>query len=147
MQRGFTLIEIIIVMAILAVVFAMSAYITTGFYQSYSFNSERATLVSVLEKARSQSMANINAHEHGVFITSSAFILFEGTAPLTYTTRISSLDLPITTTPRISHSGLSTIIFKQLSGDVDSSMTGMITLQDETHIASISLNTAGGIGW
>ena len=56
---GFSLIEIVVVMAIVALLFSIGAIVGVDTYKNYTFRSEQGVLVSVLEKARSRSMSNI----------------------------------------------------------------------------------------
>src|SRR3989344_3331593 len=79
MSRGFTLVEILIVVAILVVIFSFGLFISFDFYKSYSFHSEKSTIVSILQKARNQSLNNINESRHGVHFSASPlqYIIFE----------------------------------------------------------------------
>src|ERR1039458_2199647 len=65
--NGFTLIEVLVVMGILAILSTMGYLITIDFYKSYAFNAERDTIVSLLQKARAASLSNINESPHGVY--------------------------------------------------------------------------------
>src|SRR6185295_16918363 len=57
----------------------LGLFITLDFYRSYAFRAERSTIVSTLQKARSQSMDNIDQTRHGVRfqIDPLKYILFE----------------------------------------------------------------------
>src|SRR5438105_2008049 len=74
---GFTLIEIIIAIAILAIILTLGLFISFDFYKSYAFRSEKNIIVSVLQKARGQALNNINQARHGVSFQSGQYIIFE----------------------------------------------------------------------
>lgn len=140
-DAGFTLIEILIVTAIAVILFSMGLFISFDFYRSFLSNSERDLLVGILEKARNRAMNNIGESPHGVHITASSYILFQGSA---YT--VASPDNePITSNPAITKTGLTDVVFGQLSGDPDA--TGSITLQSGARTDVISINDEGTIGW
>src|SRR5438876_578690 len=65
---GFTLIEVMIVMAIFALLASLGLIIGMDFYRSYSFNSERNVALAVLRKARTEAMVNVDQAAHGVRI-------------------------------------------------------------------------------
>ena len=77
--NGFTLIEILITIGIFAVIATIGLIISLDFYRSYAFRSEESTIVSILQKARSQSMDNIDQVRHGVHFQADPlkYILFE----------------------------------------------------------------------
>ena len=146
-NQGFTLIEVILALAVMGIIFGLGLFVSSDFYRTYSFQYERNLLVSVLEKARNQAVNNINQHEHGVYLGGSDYVIFAGVSPLSYASRITSLDNTVTASPRLTRSGLNTVIFKQLSGDIDPASTGTIVITDGLHTASISLNAVGQISW
>src|ERR1044072_4262622 len=80
-NRGFTLIEILITIGLIGLIAALGLFISLNFYKNYSFRSERNVIVSILQKARSQSMDNIDEQRHGVhfFINGGklTYLLFE----------------------------------------------------------------------
>lgn len=140
-NAGFTLIEILIVTAIVVILFGMGLFISFDFYRSFLSNSERDLLVGVLEKARNRAMNNINQSPHGVHIASSSYILFQGSvyAPA------SPSNEPITSNTAITKTGITDVVFSQLSGDPDT--TGSITLQSSARTDVININDEGTIEW
>lgn len=128
-DKGFTLIEILVSLGIFTFLASLGLFISMDFYRSYSFRSQSSSLVSTLERARSQAMANINAAPHEVKIATSSYML---------DSQAFSLD-------GITPSGLNDIVFTQLSGE--SNASGSIRLTDGVHTATISLNYEGRISW
>ena len=58
-QSAFTLIEMVVVMAIISLIGTFTAFVSIDSYRGYAFRSERDTLVASLERARSQSINNM----------------------------------------------------------------------------------------
>src|SRR3989344_6188897 len=75
-NNGFTLIEIIISMAILATIAGLGLFMSFDFYKSYAFRGEKNTLVSVLQKARDQSLHNINQTRHGARVSTQPLLQY-----------------------------------------------------------------------
>ena len=86
-RAGMTLAEVIVVMAILSIVAAISLAVSMDSYRGYAFRGDRDMLVAVLQKARSQAINNIcrgssctNGKPHGVhFASPGQYVIFEGT--------------------------------------------------------------------
>lgn len=141
-NRGFTIIEIIIVMALFTGLFAMGAVTGTDSYQRYIFRSELEKTGALLQKARSSAMANVGESSHGVYFGDSAnTILFRGAS---YTAS-SPYNLKIERSKAVSISGPLEIVFTPLSGATVT--TGIITLTDGVRNATITVNNEGLINW
>ena len=149
-QRGFTFIELLIGVAILAVIFSLSLFIGFDFYKSYSFHFEKNTIVSVLQKARSQSLNNINQAPHGVYFANPLqYIIFECVTPpspcTSYAHADTSKNIVINPAYGISITGTPfDVIFDQLSG---ASSDRTITVTDSVREYDISINSVGRIDW
>ena len=150
-QNGFTLVEILIVIAIVTIILGLSLFLSMDFYKSYSFHSEKNVIVSILQKARSESMNNINQTPHGVYFDNTSglkYILFEG----------SSYDSASTSNIEIDSSfGISldsptlpfSIVFDQLSGDCSSCGSSGIDIVSSQGSSAfdININSEGRITW
>src|SRR4051812_20336941 len=80
-SRAFTLVEIIVAVAILVTVLALGLFVSLDVYRGYTYRSERATLVALVTRARSHAMANINQSSWGLCkdAASGSYTLFRGT--------------------------------------------------------------------
>jgi len=78
--EGFTLIEILIAVGILAIILSFGLILSMDFYKTYAFNYEKDLIVGLLQKARSQSMANIYESNYGITFNSidHQYILIKG---------------------------------------------------------------------
>lgn len=140
-SKGFTLIETIVTLGIVIMLFTLTTFISMDFFRGYDYRSEGAIVVSLLEKARNQSMNNVNGAGHGVFFDSGNYILFEGPS---YAGRNTVKDTVIAMGNGTVHSGLSEIVFEQLSGNT---AAGTVTITKSGQNFNITLNNEGRINW
>ena len=94
-SRGFTLLELIIVLAVVALLSFTTAPLGLQFYYSQNINGIRSTLGDTLARARSMSLVQQNDTSYGVALinvpaTTTAYVLYQGP---TYATRVASADL------------------------------------------------------
>ena len=166
-EKGFTLIEVLIAMAILVIILSLGLFISFDFYKSYAFRSEKNIVVSVLQKARSESLNNINQTRHGVHFEASPslkYILFECPAAspqCTYYNTGSSTDIIIDSSYGASIANPLPlpfdVIFGQLSGDcipssgatpfACDSLNQPITISYGARSYNITVNSEGRIDW
>ena len=78
MKKGFTLIEILVVMGIFTIFLSGGLFLNTNSFRSYYFDAEEKMLVSLIRAARSRAISNINHTSHGVFVSAQSFVLFQG---------------------------------------------------------------------
>ncbi len=141
--RGFTVIEILVVIFLLAILSGMTLVFSTSYYREYNFYGEEKMLIGLLQKARSQALSNINQKPHGIFFdkTNNSYVLFQGND---YADRDSGMDFSFRQNGSFSLTGLDQVIFSQLSGD--SASTGDIILDDHVRPKiTISINQEGRI--
>lgn len=142
-MKGFTLIEIIVVVAIFTLIIAFSSIIDLSAFKRDIFRAEQSTIVSTLEKARSRSMANMFQSAHGVCYASGNYIIFyDGSCDGTLTDELilantNIAENPLTTFP-------TNIIFSQLAGTTTGAT---IHITDGVKSADININNEGAINW
>lgn len=137
--KGFTLIEIAMAMAILVLIFALSAPVVFNFYLDYQLSSEEKILTALLAYTRNLAMSNINQSDHGLYLDVADFIVFQGSS---YTLRDSSQDKKFPRSDGVNISGLTELTFGALSGRVASST---FVLDDSRKTKYIYLNEEGRI--
>jgi Tfp pilus assembly protein FimT len=155
---GFTLIEILIVIGILIVIIMFGLFLSFDFYRNYSFRSERNIIISVLQRARSQSMNNINQVRHGVHFQASPtlqYIMYEcpgNILPCTYAA--SSADIVVNSSYSINVTSPSLpfdVVFDQLNGRcIGANCTTAplaMTISDGVRFYNIAINSEGRIDW
>lgn len=139
--EGFTLVEILLVLAIMGIICSFGLLVSMDSYRMYVFNLERDTLVSLLMKTRSQSINNIDQKKHGIHFESNNYVVFEGDS----FNLLNTSNYFVPRNPNILISGSNEIIFDQLSGDPN--FTGAIILADNSRTAKVFLNELGQINW
>jgi prepilin-type N-terminal cleavage/methylation domain-containing protein len=148
-QAGFTLMEIMIVIGLIAVVMSMSLFMDINGYRGDAFRSEEDTLGTALQTARSDALNNIDEKRHGVAIHPGGYdgyVIFEGD---NYASRDVSKDESTKSSYNVSFTPTtpSEVVFDQLTGDAN--YDGDITLMDPQRnmTANISINHEGKISW
>jgi len=135
-------IELVITMAIIAIMVGLGLFVSLEFYRSSDLNSERDILLSVMRRARTQALDNVYGLQHGVFVSPSSYIIFAGSS---YASRAAQYDETFPRSNAISVSGLSEIVFSALASTSTSS--GTIILADATASTTMSVNNEGQINW
>lgn len=147
---GFSLAEILVVLALVFVVGRFAIMISFDTYKGASYHVDRAYLIAALQHARAEAINDLcegnactNGTSHGVSIQTDRYVIFQGTS---YVTRDPSYDESIEANPSILRSGLSEIVFAPESGDA--MPTGDIVFTDQTGRSSkITIGSYGQIFW
>ncbi len=136
MAKGFTLIECVLVIGLLAAVAGIGLFGTLSMYRSSSLEDERDLLVALLERARSHALANLYQSSHGVCAGEGRYVVFREPFILEEEAQQGvASDLPpcpegiVFTAPSATTSPLE------------------ITLSNGEDSAVITINREGAIGW
>jgi prepilin-type N-terminal cleavage/methylation domain-containing protein len=140
-MKGFTLVEMLIVLGIFSVMAAAVAPFTYDNYESTLFLSEKSSLVSLLQQARQQSIDNIDGMPHGVHFDNDEVTVFEGGTYASSSSQSGEVDLSKTVTL----AGGVDVVFEQLSGQSSVSMS--LQLIDGRRSASIIVEASGRIDY
>jgi prepilin-type N-terminal cleavage/methylation domain-containing protein len=151
-NQGFTLIEVLIVLGMVAIFATMGLVFSFDSYRGYLFRSEYTTTVNLLAKARNRAINNFNESNHAVSILDGEYRLYkiDGYDPGDSATYESF--------PRnnaLTFEGPEEIIFEQLSGnlaeceDEDGNPIDPCTYTFGYGLKtkSITINDMGGITW
>lgn len=121
-MKGFTLLEIMVALALVSLLggFALSYGLDT--YHRYIFGSDRDALLVLLRHARAEAMNGVCDGDsctapmaHGVAIQEGKYVLFQGES---YTSRDVAIDELFEADRDGGWHGLTEIVFEPLSGDV-----------------------------
>lgn len=164
-NSGFTLIELVIVISIIIIVGGIGLFFGLDTLRGYSFHSDRDVLVSALQHARAEAMANIcrgsdcdaGGKPHGVYIDTAnrKYIIFQGA---NYASRDSDQDAPVDANSLTTWKGVNEVVFAELSGDASSADSSpdcaseaepiCIILGDQAaRTSAITVNSEGQIVW
>lgn len=141
-MRGFTLIEIITVSAIIIILFVVSVPFY-AYFQTFSvLGSARQEVTANIRLTQAKAVAGENDSSFGVYLIGNQYILFQGD---TYTTRATGQDIIFTLQDHISFSGTTEIRFAEKTG-LPAAAT-IVTLVNSVNGANetISINSFGAI--
>lgn len=77
-KRGFTLIEVLVVLAIMTIILTIIISGFTVFQNTQALDKNSETVAEVLQTARVQTLSSKNASQYGVHIGSTSLTLFSG---------------------------------------------------------------------
>lgn len=138
-QKAFTLLEILLTMALISVLFALSMPIM----QTFQFRNEVQTATSIvaqsLRSAQLLARAGKNDSAWGVRLGSGLVTVFRGTS---YASRDNSFDLKYQVSNKIAFSGITETYFNKLTGTPNTS--GSITIASSYDvIQTLTFNAQG----
>lgn len=145
-QKGFTILEILIVVAILAILTSISLAAFVSYRKSQALKADTENVAGLLAQARSQTVSSKNASAYGVHFTSGSATLF--TAP-TYSAGAAS-NVVYTLTPGNALTttlpgGTSALLFNRITGETNQSGTIEVKITSETASSTISIYKTGTI--
>lgn len=138
-NRGLSVIEIVLVVAITVLLLAAGLPASWTFYQRNELRAERHNLENLLRMTRTFSMANRNQAAHGVYIDSQNFVVYEGA---NYAARNAVMDKIFPRSRIVSISGGTEVLFGQLSG---TSTAATLTLSITGQSENVTINAEGKI--
>lgn len=139
--RGFTLIELIIILALISI----TAFLSVSFYSRYLLQNEVDNtvdrIVAALKKAQIYSMTGkANNGSWGVRYGSGNITLFQGDS---FTSRNPALDENFALNNNISITGFTEQVFKYKTGTISSSLS--FTISGNNNTKTVTLNPQGRI--
>jgi prepilin-type N-terminal cleavage/methylation domain-containing protein len=138
-MKGFTFIEILIVVAILAFLFVLMVPSGIQFYRTQQLDTITEEIIQALRRAQLNSMSVKNDSAFGVYFSSGRYVLFKGNS---YLSRDQEEVFGILND--ISFSGdISEVVFSKLSGDPNNIGNLILTLNNKTK--TININSLGRI--
>ena len=156
-RAGFTFIEILVVMGMLAILAALGLFMSMESMRGGAFRDNRNIIVSSLQRARSLAVNNIcvggctEGVAHGVHFETTSVVIFQGqnydpAAPTNEPVPLSSNAITIDVTGAAGGN----IIFDNLSGNLipeTATSTSIIVKDNAGHISEIEVNSEGRINW
>ena len=143
-QSGFTLLELLLSVAIIGVLAGISMPLYMTFNQRNALNSSAEDVVAALRRAQTYARGVEEDSQWGVKIASGTATLFKGSS---YASREISFDEPINIPANITVSGaLTEVIFSKLVGAP--ATTGSVTLTSNTNeTRTVTLNAKGMVSY
>lgn len=140
--RGFTLIELMVVIAIFSVITFIAIGVGAGGFTKNQITVEAENLTSILRVAQSRSVSGHQGDVWGVHMTSSDFTLFLGND---YATRDTAYDEVRDLPSGIVASGLTDVVFEIRSGETSNTGTITLTNSDTGDTVTLTINQHGRV--
>lgn len=141
-ERGFTLIEVMIVVTIIAIISFTAAAMTSQTFLKSEISIESVHLIDTIRLAQSRSISGYQDGIWGVHMTGSTYTLFKGA---TYAGRDATYDQVHNLPSGIAATGLTDVIFEMATGETSNVGTITITQQSSGDDAVITINAQGRI--
>ena len=134
--------KILVVLGLFVLLAVLGLFLSMDVYRGNSLRSEKNMIISILQKARSRAMNNINQTKHGVYFQTGKYILFQGDA---FNPDDDANNQEIKASNNISISPLPVwVVFNQLTAKTTSQD---ITLNGQGFSFIIKINDKGRISW
>jgi prepilin-type N-terminal cleavage/methylation domain-containing protein len=145
MKRGFSLIELLIVLAIMGILTGIVLSTFQVYKKSQALDKDVETIVETLRQARSQTLSSQNASKYGVHITSTAITLFVGS---TYSAgSASNQDFSLQVSDAVLSINLvgggSDVVFNRLTGDTSQSGSVVISSASISRTKTVTIYSTG----
>ncbi|KPJ71356.1 hypothetical protein AMJ50_02600 [Parcubacteria bacterium DG_74_3] len=142
--KGFTLVELMLVIGILALLIVVSLPLAMNFYKTRQLDVYENGIVQALRRAQLKSMSVEADSSFGVYISndSKKYVLFKGNS---YNTRDNVWDEVFELPDNLSVGGLTEVVFTKLKGIP--SNTGNIFLIIDNRSEIININEAGRVNY
>ena len=135
LREGFTLIEILLSLALVTLLTAISVPFYQSFQQANELDATKETILSALRTAKTYARESKDNANWGVYISTENVVLFQGDS---YTTRDPSYDLYYSISSKVSLYGSTEFVFNTPFGSPTS--TGTIGLAINNKSDSILVN-------
>ncbi|HDY73417.1 MAG TPA: prepilin-type N-terminal cleavage/methylation domain-containing protein [Candidatus Jorgensenbacteria bacterium] len=141
-QKGFTLLEIMIVIGLFALLVGISIPFGLDVYRSYVLISETRNMVSFLRRAETLSFTNTRNDSYGVMVMNDRFVVFRGAS---FATRDTAFDEEYLRSPLVIVSGIAHIVFAAVTGRPD--IMGTTTFSNGVNEQTVFINEHGTLFW
>ncbi|MBI4256963.1 prepilin-type N-terminal cleavage/methylation domain-containing protein [Candidatus Uhrbacteria bacterium] len=139
-QGGFSVIELLIVLAILTLLLASVPFVMTSFQESRLMDTAVQSTVQSLRRAQVLSQAVEADASWGVFLQTGSVTLFQGS---TYAARNTTFDEVLEFSDSIQVSGVTEVVFEKLTGEP--SATGELLFESDTRIETLTIFETGAL--
>ena len=146
--KGFTLIEIVVVIAIIALISTVTLSATSRGTQQQTLDGAASTLASLLAQARADTLSSQNNLTYGVHVDAGQFVLFGGTSYVE--NAAGNVAVPIDTNIAViaGYIGGADVMFRQLSGEASAYGTTTLSILSggATITRTVVVSKSGAIG-
>jgi prepilin-type N-terminal cleavage/methylation domain-containing protein len=145
-KKGITMVEILVVIAVLGIIFAVALPQFSKSREMQVLKSAVNDILSVLERAKGQTLASMDSSEYGVRFESDQVIIFKGMVFVSGNENNEIVDIiSPATVSNVTLNGVSgssgSLYFNRLSGIP--SKTGTITISTSSYSKIITISATG----
>jgi prepilin-type N-terminal cleavage/methylation domain-containing protein len=145
MKKGFSIIEVLVVVALMAILTAIGATVFKKTSSTETLDKQAAQALSIVEEARNNALASLENTEYGIRFASSSVNMYEGK---TYSSSVLLKSMNFTGGVYISavslNGGGNDVYFNRLTGEP--SATGTVTFRIRNDAAATKTMTISGTG-
>lgn len=146
-NRGISIIEIIIVIAIIGIISSIVMLNLSSFRNEQALRNTTMDIVSFLNKARQKTLSSLNSTNYSVHFETNKAVLFTGSVYSSLDTTNESLifspSVAIPTSGGINIGGGSDVTFERLTGDTIGGTVVVKLISDPTKQKIITINKTG----
>lgn len=139
MMKGFTLIEMMLTLAVIALLAGISAPIFMSFQARNDLNVASSVVLGSLRRAQSLARAMENDQSWGVYMEDLQLTIFSGTD---YASRDVNYDEIFVIAPTVSFSGITEVVFDRFTGET-SDVGNIIINSNNNDSRTITINKKG----
>ncbi len=140
-MKGFTAIEILLVIAIAVVLFALVFPLGIDFYRDWQLQNNTQQILQTLRKAQSRAMASELDSSFGIYIQEGSYVLFKGDSFENRDNQFDEVfDLPLSI---VIDSLPKEVVFSKLKGEPK--MEEEIIINSDSQREIIKINEAGRV--
>ncbi|PIT89468.1 MAG: hypothetical protein COU27_00175 [Candidatus Levybacteria bacterium CG10_big_fil_rev_8_21_14_0_10_36_7] len=146
MKKGYTLIELLITMAILLIIFAIVSITFPAFRNTYILNKATDETFALIQDARSKTLSSEGFTQYGVHFATASTTLFSGTVFIEGNPSNSIFNLPdLSEITSVSlEGGGNDLVFERLTGAT--SQNGSITISSKADLSKNKIINIGSTG-
>ena len=141
-SNGFTMIEIVVVLAVTAILFLISGSLALNTLPKNTVQVEAGSITDTLRRAQSRTVSGYQDSVWGVHFTATDMTLFAGSS---YASRNPALDDARTFSSGITMSGLTDVIFDFANGGTQNIGDIIITSNSTGEVVTLQINSLGRV--
>lgn len=136
MKRGFTLLEIMIVIGIMAIISAIILFSFGKLNSDQALDKDVLSVISLLNDARSLTLSSKGGTQYGVHVEGDRVVLYKGAtySPSDPENVVQGLNSMVHISSYVLAGGASDILFKRLTGNTEQSGTLTLSIRNDPSV-------------